>query len=386
MDQKVRFVSDYLRGTFTVTELCQRYGVSRKTGYKWIGRYVRRGPEGLEDYSKRPYTSPTKTPDEIEALILQTRKRHPSWGGKKILQFLTPRHPNLAFPSRTTVCNILKRHGVAAAPTRRRKPGHPGKPDTSPLGPNELWAADYKGEFKTRNGIYCYPLTITDDYSRMLLACQSLLSTKVVDAKRVFTRIFREYGLPARIRTDNGVPFATNTLGRLSKLSAWWVRLGVIPEFIQPGRPQQNGRHERMHRTLKREATRPPAGNLNAQQRKFNTFVNEFNHERPHDALDGRTPAQCYQASSREMPYKIPPIEYPDRFEVRLVSANGGIRWNRQWVCASTTLASEYIGFEEIDDGVWDVWFGSIITGRFHERMNRIEDAYGRIMRQYKAD
>jgi hypothetical protein len=208
-----------------------------------------------------------------------------------------------------------------------------------------------------------------------------LLSTAVSGAKPVFTRLFKEYGLPRRIRTDNGVPFATNTLARLSSLSAWWIRLGVLPDLIEPGKPQQNGRHERMHRTLKAEATKPPAGNLQAQQRKFNRFREEFNHERPHEALDQQTPASCYQPSPREMPNKLPPLEYPDRFEVRYVSTNGGIRWNSDWVNVSIVCAGEYVGLEEIDDGIWNVYFGPLKLGRLHERHMRIEDEYGRLKR-----
>jgi putative transposase len=244
-----------------------------------------------------------------------------------------------------------------------------------------VWSADFKGHFKTGDGHYCYPLTIADGYSRFLLSCQALSSTSVAEAKPVFTRVFKEFGLPKRIRTDNGVPFATNTLARLSQLSAWWVCLGILPEFIEPGKPQQNGRHERMHRTLKAETTRPPAANLRAQQRKFNHFRDEFNYERPHEALDMRTPAACYEPSPRPMPNTLPPLAYPDRFEVRYVSANGGIRWNHQWVNVSTTCAGEYVGLEEIDDGVWNVYFGPLKLGRLLERYMRIEDAYGRLKR-----
>ncbi len=211
---------------------------------------------------------------------------------------------------------------------QRRRIGHPGKPTSQILAPNDVWSADYKRQFRTGDGRYCYPLTVADGFSRYLLGCQALTSTAVEGAKPIFTRLFKEYGLPKRIRTDNGVPFATNTLARLSKLSAWWVRLGVLPELIEPGRPAQNGRHERMHRTLKAETTRPAASSLAAQQRRFNVFREEFNHERPHEALDQATPAACHAPSPRPMVDRLPPLEYPDRFEVRYVSANGGIRWN----------------------------------------------------------
>ena len=264
----------------------------------------------------------------------------------------------------------------------RRRIGHPGKPTSLILAPNDLWSADFKGQFKTGNGRYCYPLTVADGFSRYLLGCQGLTSTAVDDAKPVFTRLFKKYGLPTRIRTDNGVPFATNTLARLSRLSAWWVRLGILPEFIEPGNPQQNGRHERMHRTLKAETTRPAAGSLAAQQRRFNAFREEFNHERPHEALDQHTPASCYRPSTREMPSILPPLEYPDRYEVRYVSANGGIRWNRDWVNVSIVCVGEYVGLEEIDNGIWNVYFGPLKLGRLIERHMRIEDEYGRLNRK----
>lgn len=381
MDQRVQFIADYLRDSMTVTELCELYGVSRKTGYKWIDRYLRQGPAGLDARSRRPRHSPNETPEELVKVFLEVRRRHPTWGAKKLLAVVHKRHPRWELPHRSTVCDILLRHGMVKRPAQRRRIGHPGKPVSTTLAPNDVWAADFKGQFRTGNGRYCYPLTVTDDHSRYLLGCQALTSTAVQQAKPVFTRLFKEYGLPLRIRTDNGVPFATNTLARLSSLSAWWVRLGVLPELIEPGKPQQNGRHERMHRTLKAETTRPAAGNLAAQQRKFNTFRSVFNHERPHEALDQQPPAQYYRPSQRTMPGKIPPFEYPDRFEVRYVSANGGIRWNRDWVNVSIVCVGEYVGLEEIDDGIWNVYFGALRIGRLHERHMRIEDIYGRLSR-----
>ena len=381
-DQRVQFIADYLRNTLSMTELCDLYRVSRKTGYKWVQRYLRRGPIGLEELSRKPRVSPNQTPAErVAATILEARRHHPSWGAKKLLKILHKKHPRWSWPHRGTVCEILSRHGLVAHKRRRRVIGHPGKPTTQILAPNDVWSADFKGQFKTTNGTYCYPLTVTDGYSRFLLGCQALHSTSVAEAKPVFLRLFQQFGLPQRIRTDNGVPFATNTLGRLSQLSAWWVRLGVLPEFIEPGKPQQNGRHERMHRTLKAETTRPAAANLAAQQRKFNAFRQEFNQQRPHEALDLETPADCYTPSVRSMPNKIPPLEYPDRFEVRYVSANGGIRWEHDWVNVSTVCAGDYVGLEEIDDGVWNVYFGPLKLGRFLERHRRIEDAYGRLLR-----
>jgi transposase InsO family protein len=381
MDQRTKFIADYLRECFSITELCERYGVARKTGYKLINRYLRYGPAGLEERSRKPHHSPNETDPEIVAALLEARRRHSSWGAKKLLRIVHRRHPRWELPGRSTVCDILRRAGMVAKKRSRRQVGHPGKPSSLVLAPNDLWSADYKGQFRTGNGRYCYPLTVADGFSRYLLGCEALSSTAVAEAKPVFTRLFREYGLPKRIRTDNGVPFATNTLARLSSLSAWWVRLGIVPELIEPGKPQQNGRHERMHKTLKAETTRPAANSLRGQQRKFDRFREEFNTERPHEALDQQTPAECYRASPREMPCALPPLEYPDRFEVRYVSANGGIRWNRRWVNVSIVCVGEYVGLEEIDDGLWDVYFGPLKLGRLNERRMLIEDEFGRLKR-----
>jgi transposase InsO family protein len=383
MDQRTQFIADHLRDVWSLTELCALYGISRKTAYKWIDRYLRQGPAGLEERSRRPRRSPNQTPEDIVTAILDARRRHPTWGGKKLLAVLHTRHPRWSLPARSTACDILKRHGLVPIRRHRRRIGHPGKPTSQVLAPNDVWSADYKGQFRTGDGRYCYPLTVTDGFSRFLLGCQALGSTTVADAKPTFTRLFQEYGLPTRIRTDNGVPFATTTLGRLSTLSAWWVRLGILPEFIEPGRPAQNGRHERMHKTLKAETTRPAAGSLAAQQRRFNRFREEFNHERPHEALDQQIPAACYVRSPRPMPARVPPLEYPDRFEVRYVSANGGIRWNARWVNVSTVCIGEYVGLEEIADGLWNVYFGPLRLGRLNERHMRIEDAYGRLYRRH---
>jgi len=383
MDQKTQFIADVLRGTLSMVELCDIYGISRKTAYKWIDRYLKEGPGALLERSRRPASSPNSTSPELVRAIIEARQRqrHPSWGAKKLLKILRDKHPQWPWPQRTAVCDILKRNGLVAKKRRRRAIGHPGKPTTLVTAPNDLWCADDKGQFKTGDGRYCFPLTVTDHFSRYILGCQGLLNTSVADAKPVFTRLFREFGLPKRIRTDNGVPFATHTLARLSRLSAWWVRLGVIPEFIEPGKPQQNGRHERMHKTLKAETARPPRATLLAQQRRFNTFTTEFNDERPHEALDMQTPGSLYDASPRQMPARVPRLEYPDRFETRYVSANGGIRWNSQWVCVSTVCAGDYVGLEEIDNGIWNVYFGSLKLGRLLERHMQIEDAYGRLKR-----
>lgn len=382
MNERRRFIADYHRGLFPVTELCQQFGISRKTGYKWIDRFEAEGNTGLRDHPRRPHGCPHETPADVIEALLQARGRHPSWGAKKLLWLLTPRHPRWPWPARSTVANILKRHGLIPQARRRHRPGHPGRPKTPMTAPNEIWTADFKGHFLTRDGLYCYPLTVADGFSRYLLACQALLSPSHQGSRRVFRQLFQECGLPQIIRTDNGTPFASTALGRLSRLSVWWLRLGIYPELIEPAHPEQNGRHERMHRTLKAEATRPPSATSSAQQRRFNRFRQEFNAERPHEALGQRTPASVYQSSPRPFPRRVPEIEYPAHFEVRRVSRNGGIRWHSNWVNVSSVLAEEYLGLEEIDNNLWNVYFGPLNLGRFNERDLTIEDALGRKRRK----
>src|SRR6185436_3362377 len=382
MEQRVRFLAEEREEVASLTELCDRYGISRKTGYKWIRRFEEEGAPGLAERSRRPHGCAHATATEAVERLVELRRHHPSWGAKKLLHVLGKREPQLALPSRSTCAEILKRHGLVTSRKRRSYPGHPGPPQHRMDAPNEVWTADFKGHFRTRDGLYCYPLTVVDGFSRYLLGCQSLHSTAVELARPVFTRLFAEYGLPRVIRTDNGVPFATTALGRLSTLSVWWVRLGIFPELIEPGCPQQNGRHERMHRTLKREATRPPSGNLAAQQVRFNRFRHEYNQERPHEALGQETPGSRYSPAPRQLPRKLAPIEYPAHFEERYVSANGGIRWNCRWVCVTHTLAGEYVGLEEVGDGLWDVYFGPLLLGRLDERDYRIEDLNGRRIRR----
>ena len=384
MDQKTQFIADFLRHSLPFTELCALYQISRRTGYKWLSRYEELGAPGLEDRPRRPRSCPHQTPRELAEAIIEARRRHPTWGAGKLLALLSRREPDRPWPSRSAACTILSRHGLVRQPRRRRAPGHPGKPASQITAPNQVWSADFKGQFKTRDGRYCYPLTVTDNFSRFLLSCRALRSTEVAGARPVFTGLFREYGLPSRIRTDNGVPFATVSLARLSRLSAWWVRLGVLPELIEPGCPQQNGRHERMHRTLKAETARPPAHTLRSQQRSFDRFREEYNGERPHEALGMRAPASLYEPSPRPFPERLPRLEYPAHFETRYVSRNGGIRWRSGWVNVSVTCAGEYVGLEEIDDGVWSVYYGPLRLGRLLEREMRIEDAYGKLWRHRK--
>ena len=382
MDQKTQFISEYLRDSLSFTELCQRYHISRKTGYKWIRRYQAEGHAGLVDRSRRPHSSPDQTSEAVRLSIINARRLHPSWGAKKLLKLLQRKEPQTAWPSRWTICEILKREGFVRQKTRRRKIGHPGKPSSIVTATNELWCVDFKREFKTRDGQYCFPLTVTDSYSRYLLGCQGLLSTETRGAKETFEGLFKKYGLPKAIRSDNGTPFASTALGRLSQLSVWWIRLGIRRELIEPGKPQQNGQHERMHRTLKAETTRPPEANLAKQQRLFNRFMREYNEVRPHEGIGLKTPASLYEASPLVLPNKVPELVYPAHFETRLVSKNSGIRWNSQWVAVSQTCAGLHVGLEQVDHGIWDVYLGPVKLGRLLEEKLRIEDHLGRLIRK----
>jgi transposase InsO family protein len=377
MDQRIRFISEYLDGYYPVNELCLQFCISRKTAYKWIKRYEKHGAEGLTDRSHKPHYCPHETDADIMNAIIEARLKHPTWGPKKLLEILAPSHPDL--PAISTTADILKRNGLIVPDKRRLRRLHPGCPKTTTNQPNDIWTADYKGHFKMRNGLYCYPLTVCDMHSRYLLGCDGHEAISLDHTKRHFTRLFREYGLPQRIRTDNGTPFASSAIARLSALSVWWIKLGIYPEQIEPGKPQQNGKHERMHRTLKKEATIPPEKNLVAQQQRFDAFRREYNTQRPHETLGMKTPSSIYVSSDRTMPRRLKHYDYPSHFEVRRVSRNSGIRWRHRWIQVSSTLAEEYIGFEEIEDGIHNVYFCDMLIGRFYEEVSKIKDVIERV-------
>ncbi len=381
MDVRLRFVQDVHRPGWSVAEVCRRYQVSRKTGYKWLERYGKAGPAGLVDRSHRPYTCPHATPTVVVQQILALQRRY-RWGARKVRWLLAKRVPLDLVPTVATVHRILERHGRTGRRGRAHRRFHAGRPDTAFDQPNAIWTADFKGQFRTGNGVYCYPLTVQDGATRFLLACRGLLEPTIEASWPVFALLFRRYGLPERIRTDNGAPFASNALGRLSTLSVWWVRLGIRPELIEPAHPEQNGRHERMHKTLKAETARPPRRTLAAQQRRFDWFRHRYNTERPHEALGQCLPASLYQASARPYPPTLLPVTYPGHYEVRRVSRNGGIRWGSRWVNVSHVLAELDVGFEEIDDGLWEVYFGPVWLGRLHETTFRIVDHLGRAARR----
>ena len=351
---------------------CERFGISPRTGYKWLSRFLAEGVEGLVDRSSAPRGSYQTTRPEVVEAVVATRKRFPYWGPKKLKAWLEREHPSRQWPAASTIGELLKRQGLVKFRRRRNRVPSDLNPLTEGQRPNELWCADFKGHFRVGN-CYCYPLTVTDSYSRYLLRCQSLNSVKGHLCRPVFEAAFKEFGLPNRIRTDNGTPFATNTAAGLSKLSIWWTKLGIVHERIDPGQPQQNGRHERMHRTLKAQVTRPPKRSRAAQQRSFNQFRQEFNELRPHEALGQTPPAEHYERSARPYRPEEDP-DYPSHFEVRLVGPRGNSKFRNLTVQVGRPLSGEFIGIEQIGEGRWTVWFGPVLLGSILEgKRNHLE-------------
>ncbi len=356
MDERLRFVAKLLDGE-SMTEVCREFGISRKTGYKIFTRYRESGFEALSDRSRRPVRYANQLPPQIEGLIVSLKREKPHWGARKIRELLVRRlDQDSRIPAKSTIHAVLHRHGLVKG---LRRPRHraSGTALSAGAAPNDLWCADFKGEFKLGNGQYCYPLTVTDHASRFLLLCEALESTREDTAITALEQLFLERGLPTAIRSDNGVPFASpNALFNLSKLSVWWLRLGIAIERIRPGHPQQNGRHERMHLTLKQEATRPPGMNSLQQQARFDTFIEEYNTERPHEALAMQTPAEVYSPSPR--PYRgLPDLTYPLHDRDVMVTACGRICMHRKRINISHVLAGQRVGIKEVDEGIWIVSF-----------------------------
>lgn len=363
VNERMKFVVDYQRG-LPMTVLCRRHRVSRKTGYKWVRRFKQDGAEGLQDRSRRPRSCSHAVAAQTVALLVDAKKHHPYWGPKKLVAWLAERHPEERLPAASTAGEWLKKYGLV----RSRKRLHRVPPYTEPFAavnePNDLWCADFKGDFKTGDDVPCHPLTITDADSRLVLQCRSLVKTKFVDVKPWFEEAFNEYGLPLAMRSDNGPPFATKAVRGLSRLSIWWLKLGIHHERIEPGHPEQNGRHERMHETLKAEATRPPAANATKQQAVFDVWRQEYNVERPHEALGMKAPATRYKASLRTMPRTLPEFTYPADYSVRKVADTGRFRWpGRHLILVGAPLAGECVGCHQIDDEVWEVFLGSLLLG-----------------------
>lgn len=368
MSERVQFIGLYKSGQRSMTGLCREFGISRKTGYKWIERFEEAGLEGLQDQSKAPHTMPWATAPEIQQQLLEARHRHPTWGPRKLKAWLENKDGSLELPAASTIGDLLQREGLIRPRRRRLRPLSEGYSLPAKITrPNEEWRADFKGEFRMRNGSYCYPLTITDAASRYLLQVRALGNTALAGTRLWFEQAFRQYGLPWTIRTDNGSPFASTALGRLSRLSVWWIRLGIRPVRGRPKHPQDNGSHERMHRTLKAETTRPPSWEERAQQRRFGRFQKEFNDERPHEALGQKTPGSLYRSSERRYPERLPEIQYPSHYEVRKVGLGGVFGWRSRLVFVSQSLVGEYIGLVEVEDGLWKVWFASMELGVMDE-------------------
>ena len=371
MDERLRFVARLLDGE-KMAVVCREFGISRKTGYKIFNRYKDYGLDGLEDKSRAPHRHPNRLPFQVETAILRIKREHTSWGAPKIREKLIKLYPMIQAPAVSTVHETLDRHGLVSRRKRRRHKAQ-GTGLTDPRTPNALWCADFKGQFRLGNRQYCYPLTITDYRSRYLLACEGLESTCEAGAFPVFEAVFREYGLPAAIRTDNGVPFASaHALFGLSRLAVWWLRLGIAIERIKPGNPQQNGRHERMHLTLKKEATKPPSYTLLQQQSRFDDFIEGYNHERPHQALGGKYPGEVYTPSAREYFEPTTP-SYPFHERIIRVTRCGRICFGNRKVSLSAVFAGQFIGIREVADEVWLVSFMDYDLGFFDKTEDRVE-------------
>jgi transposase InsO family protein len=375
MEERIRFVKDCRSGLYDIKERCERYGISRKTGYKWLARFDAEGAAGLEERSRAPHHCEHRMSEPVRKAIVEARRRHPTWGPRKLRAWLERRQPHVSWPAVSSVGELLRREGLVSERRRqpRREP-HPGRPQVEAQKPNDLWTVDFKGQFPTRSGWWCYPLTVLDHASRMCLALDGLSSTKGEGAQHVFERAFREFGLPIAILSDNGPPFvAPRGLCGLTHLSVWWLRLGIRRIRTEPASPEQNGAHERFHRTLKAETSQPPAGDRNAQQRRFNRFRTVYNDERPHEALDQAPPASRYRSSPRSFPRRLPEPEYPGHYRTRLLNQQGAFLFNGDAMHVSTALARQRIGMEEIEDGIWSIYFGNEHLTNFNERTRKIE-------------
>jgi putative transposase len=366
MDLRRGFIEDYLTDAWRMTELCAMYQVSRKTGYKMVARFEEAGWAGLADRSRRPRASPQAVPAEIATAVCQARVKKPGWGARKIGAWLRTRAPGVAWPSHTTIHAIWQRVGLVDRAARARVPAVGGAARLRPATTaNDVWTVDFKGDFRLGAGLRCYPLTVRDLASRYTLRCDALAWPDGQQTRERFTRAFREFGLPACLRSDNGEPFAGPGLAGLSRLNIWWRRLGIAVEQIDPGRPEQNGAHEQFHRVLKRDTTRPPAGTLTGQQRRFDTFRREYNEERPHEALGNAVPAAYYRPSSRLWPSRLPALEYPGHWEPRRVRPNGRIDFGGHSIFLSRALADEWVALAEVDEGIWTVHFAAAPLARW---------------------
>lgn len=377
MEQRLAFVREFQLGCDSMTELARRYGVAPKTGYKWLARYTAEGVAGLVERSRRPHSNARAVPASLVDAILAARRAHPTWGAGKLLAWVRARDPVSAWPHRATVCDLLRRADVVRPRRRRAGRAASGRALTAPADPNALWTIDFKGQFRVGDGRVCYPLTLRDAASRYLLRCAPCAAPETHVARRQCERAFVEYGLPLAIGSDNGSPFGSTGLRRLSRLSVWWLRLGIGLVRIRPGHPEDNGSHEQFHRVLKAETARPPADTFAAQAHRFRQFQREYNDERPHEAHGQRPPALFYRRSPRAYPRVLPAVAYAPHLEVRRVASNGCVKWRGRYVYLTEVLTGEDVGWEEVGDGLWAVSFGTLLLGRFDERQRRFQPAGG---------
>lgn len=373
MDQKVKMISDYLTDNYNPTELSRIYGVSRKTVYKWIQRFTQDPDQGLADRSRAPHTIANAVPDRVKQVIVETKLKYPHLGPKKVMNYLRRLYPDQYWPANSTAGLILLASGLVRP--RRHKPrvAPSALPFASCDGPNSVWSADYKGDFNLGDKSRCYPLTVSDNYSRYLLVCQGLPNTKYEHARAVFERLFFQYGLPLAIRIDNGSPFASTAFGGLSRLSAWWVQMGIRPERIEKGKPNQNGRHERIHRSLKQGAINPARYSIKTQQHAFDQYRQEYNNIRSHEALNDQVPADLYRPSNRPLPSKLPDIGYDSTYMVRRVRHNGEIKWQGQSVYLTQVLVKQPVGFKQLSESRWGVFYSFYQLGYWNQRNKSLE-------------
>ena len=363
VQQRKELVQRCLEGRENIAALSREYGVSRQTVYKWLRRFEAAGEPALEDLSRAPERLARAMTGEVAARIIQLRQRHPRWGPRKLRRLLQQADGSVRWPAASSIGDLLQREALVAPRKKRLRVPAYQQPLAHAAEANRVWCADFKGWFLTGDGSRCDPLTCTDAYSRYLLRCRAVSKTDGPHVRGVFETIFRQYGLPEAIRTDNGAPFASRAPAGLSRLSMWWLRLGIRHERIQPGCPQQNGRHERMHQTLKQSTADPPAANLRRQQEAFLAFEKEYNQQRPHEALDYRTPAEFYTASARPYPAREPELVYPPGAHLRWVSQQGSVKWKSKRTFVSEVLGREAVGLVEIDEDLFEVYYGPVMLG-----------------------
>jgi putative transposase len=372
MDQKIQLLSDWSKQEYTITELSQTYNVSRKTIYKWVERYQNKGPEGLNESSRAPLNHPNETGPEIVSKLIDTKLEHKHWGPKKIVARLEKQFPEQVWPAPSTAGHILKKEGLVDNRHYRRHTPPYTEPFRQCERPNDVWSMDYKGQFRMGDGRLCYPFTVTDNFSRFLITCQGLHHPSYENTKPWLEKAFQEYGLPVAMRNDNGAPFATVGLGGISLLSVWLIKLWIHPERIKAGHPEQNGRHERMHRTLKQETAAPPKMDMEQQQMSFDEFQSEYNTKRPHEALEIEVPASVYVHSRRMLPNKLPAVEYPSSFTIRQVKQNGCIKWKGAEIYISQALTREPVGLRQIGESIWEVRFSFHTLGILDEQIVKV--------------